>query len=52
MSTNAQHTRVCGIQSIQSSRLQQLQAGREPGHQQPGHGILWYHDSKTPKATR
>lgn len=37
-SANAQHTRVCGIQSIQSSRLQQLQAGREPGHQQPGHG--------------
>ncbi|XP_073739994.1 SWI/SNF-related matrix-associated actin-dependent regulator of chromatin subfamily E member 1 isoform X2 [Callorhinus ursinus] len=42
MSTNAQHTRVCGIQSIQSSRLQQLQAGREPGHQQPGHeGSFW-----------
>lgn len=37
-SANAQHPRVCGIQSIQPSGLQQLQAGREPGHQQPGHG--------------
>lgn len=37
-SANAQHTRVCGIQSIQPSCLQQLQAGREPRQQQQGNG--------------
>ena len=37
-SANAQHSRVCGIQPIQPSGLQQLQAGRKPWQQQSGNG--------------
>ena len=37
-SANAQHSRVCGIQPIQPSGLQQLQAGRELRRKQQGNG--------------
>lgn len=38
-SANAQHYRVCGVQPIQPSGLQQLQTGREPKQQQSGNGM-------------
>lgn len=37
-SANAHHPWVCGVQPIQPSGLQQLQAGREPRREQQGNG--------------
>lgn len=46
--SNAQHSRVCGVQPIQPSGLQQLQTGREPKQQQSGNEFF---RNKHPKAT-
>lgn len=43
---NTQHGWVCGIQPVQPPRLQQLQAGREPEHQQPGNGMSIHREGR------
>ncbi|GLD61105.1 SWI/SNF-related matrix-associated actin-dependent regulator of chromatin subfamily E member 1-like isoform X1 [Lates japonicus] len=49
--SNAQHYRVCGVQPIQPSGLQQLQTGREPKQQQSGNEFLWNRYPKASQAT-
>lgn len=36
---NAEYCRICGVQPLQPSGLQQLQTGREPKQQQSGNGM-------------
>ncbi|XP_041122325.1 SWI/SNF-related matrix-associated actin-dependent regulator of chromatin subfamily E member 1-like isoform X1 [Polyodon spathula] len=47
--TNAQHPRVCGIQPIQPSGVQQLQTGGQPRQQQPGNEFSGITIPKPPK---
>ncbi|KAK5866583.1 hypothetical protein PBY51_020764 [Eleginops maclovinus] len=47
--SNFQQFRVCRVQPIQPSGLQQLPTGRKPKQQQSGNELLW---NKYPKATQ